>query len=227
MRNGIYIKSSLGIFVRKALIAGINDISVAVAKLLVSNGYDVVFIAQSENEGRLIKRVPAYVYVGDPMNEDFLKEVGIDETELVLLFLSDEANLKVASIARSRGVPTVIVTVTDKENYLDKFIELGVYAIPIVDALVSKIAYYLKPSFKQLLFADDLVQAYYVVISIESPYIGSEIEDLERRCNVSIPLIIRNNKVMMKREGLRIEPNDKVLLVGKSESVVKCVERLY
>ncbi len=52
------------------MIVGINDISTVVAKLLVSNGYEVSMIANNENEARLGRGVPAYVYVGDPrMNQ--------------------------------------------------------------------------------------------------------------------------------------------------------------
>ncbi len=60
--------------VRKALIVGINDISVVITRLLVSNGYDVSMIASNENEARLGRGgVPAYVYVGDPKNESILR----------------------------------------------------------------------------------------------------------------------------------------------------------
>lgn len=215
------------VLVRKALLIGANGISIAVAKLLINNGYDVTFIVRSDDEGKLIRKIPAYVYTGDPTNENFLKEVGIDEAELVMPFLDDETNLKVAIIAKSRGVPMVIALVNNKENYFDKFIDAGVYAIPIIDAVLSKVAYYLKTEFKQLLFADEYVQAYYVVISMESPYIGNDVEDLERRCGVSIPLIIRNNEVLMRKEGLNIEAGDKLLVVGKSKSVVECVDKLY
>ncbi|WP_052885768.1 potassium channel family protein [Vulcanisaeta distributa] len=212
---------------RKALIVGINDISVVIARLLVSNGYDVSMIASNENEARLGRGVPAYVYVGDPKNESILRGGGIDESEVVVLSMDDETNLEVARIAKSRGVPTIIALISNKERYLDAFIELGIYAIPIVDAVLSKIAHYLKPSFKQLLYSDDKVQAYYVVISSESPYINQEVRDVARRCGVAIPLIIRGEDIIISNEELRIEAGDKLFIVGASDSVVKCVEKIY
>lgn len=216
--------------VRKALIVGINDISVVITRLLVSNGYDVSMIASNENEARLGRGgVPAYVYVGDPKNESILRGGGgIDESEVVVLSMDDETNLEVARIAKSRGgVPTIIALISNKERYLDAFIELGVYAIPIVDAVLSKIAHYLKLPFKQLLYSDDKVQAYYVVISSESPYINQEVRDVARRCGVAIPLIIRGEDIIISDEELRIEAGDKLFIVGASDSVVKCVEKIY
>ncbi|WP_243679572.1 NAD-binding protein [Vulcanisaeta souniana] len=179
---------------RKALVVGINDVSIMVARLLVSNGYDVSMIAGNEDEARLGGRggIPAYVYVGDPRNEGFLRDAGIDESEVVMLFMDDAMNLEVARVAKSRGgVPVIIALISNKEKYLDAFIELGVYAIPIVDAVLSKVAHYLRLPFKQLLYSDDKVQAYYVVISSESPYINQEVKDVARRCGAAIPLVIR------------------------------------
>lgn len=213
--------------VRKALVVGINDVSIMVARLLVSNGYDVSMIAGSEDEARLGRGVPAFVYVGDPRNEGFLRDVGIDESEVVMLFMDDAVNLEVARVARSRGVPLVIALVSNKEKYLDAFIELGVYAIPIVDAVLSKVAHYLKLPFKQLLYSDDKVQAYYIVISSGSPYINQEVRDIARRCGAAIPLVIRGEEVLISNEGLRIEAGDKLLIVGAADSVIKCVERIY
>ncbi|MGC8607003.1 MAG: potassium channel family protein [Vulcanisaeta sp.] len=212
---------------RKALVVGINDISIVVARLLVSNGYDVSMIASNENEAKLGRGVPAYVYIGNSRNESILRNAGIDESEVVVLSMDDESNLEVARIAKSRGVPTIIALVGNKEKYLDAFIELGVYAIPIVDAVLSKIAHYLKLPFKQLLYSDDKVQAYYVVISSESPYINQEVRDVARRCGVAIPLIIRGEDVIISDEELRIESGDKLFIVGASDFVVKCVEKIY
>ncbi|WP_054857490.1 TrkA family potassium uptake protein [Vulcanisaeta sp. JCM 16159] len=212
---------------RKALIIGINEISVVVARLLVGNGYDVGMIAGNENEAKLGRGVPAYVYVGDPRDESILRNAGIDESEVVVLSMDDESNLEVARIAKSRGVPTIIALVSNKEKYLDSFIELGVYAIPIVDAILSKIAHYLRLPFKQLLYSDDKVQAYYVVISSESPYINQEVRGIARKCGVAIPLIIRGEDVIVSDEEVRIEAGDKLLIVGASDSVVKCIEKIY
>ncbi|WP_243678341.1 NAD-binding protein [Vulcanisaeta distributa] len=206
-----------------------NEISVVVARLLVGNGYDVSMIAGNENEAKLGRGgVPAYVHVGNPRDESILRDAGIDESEVVVLSMDDESNLEVARIAKSRGVPTIIALVSNKERYLDSFIELGIYAIPIVDAILSKIAHYLRLPFKQLLYSDDKVQAYYVVISSESPYINQEVRDVARKCGVAIPLIIRGGEdVIISDEELRIEAGDKLLIVGASDSVVKCVEKIY
>ena len=209
------------------MLVGVNDISVMVARLLVSNGYEVGIIARNEDEAGLSRGVPAYVYVGDPRDEALLKRAGIDESEVVMLFMDDETNLEVARIAKSRGVPTIISLVSNKERYLDPLIELGVYAIPIVDAVLSKIVYYLRLPFKQMLYSDDKVQAYYVVISSESPYINQEVMDVARRCGVAIPLVIRGDDVIISHEELKIEAGDKLLIVGDSDSVVKCVEKIY
>jgi len=213
--------------VRRALIIGVNDIGIAVARLLVGNGYEVAMIARSEDEGKLGKKVPAYVYVGEPTKEDFLSEVGIDRAELVLSLIDDDTNIRVAEIARARGVPLVILLIHDKDKYLDRAIELGAMAVSISDAVLSKIANYIRPQFKQLLYSDENVQMYYVIISSESPYIGQSIKDIGDKCGVSIPVVVRNNEVIITEPELKLEPGDKILVVGNADSVVKCVERLY
>jgi trk system potassium uptake protein TrkA len=213
--------------VRKAIIVGVNEIGISIAKLLVSNGYEVSTISRSREEARICKGVPVYVYVGDPASEELLTEAGIDKAELVVSLYDDETNLRVSELAKSHGVPTIVVLNYNKEKYLDRFIELGVIAIPIVDAVLSKIANYVRPQFKQLLFSDENVQAYYVVISSESPYIGQGIDEVAGKCGVAIPLIIRNGEVLLAREDLRIEANDKVLIIGDRDSVVDCIERIY
>ncbi|MCG2880191.1 MAG: NAD-binding protein [Vulcanisaeta sp.] len=212
---------------RRAIVVGVNEIGIFVARLLVSNGYDVVMISRNEDEARVGKGVPAYVYIGDPTSEALLVKVGIDEAELLVSLCDDETNLRVAKLAKSHGVPTIVVLNHDKGRYLDKFIELGVMVIPVVDAVLSKIANYLKFQFKQLLFSDENVQAYYVVISSESPYVGRSVNEVARKCNVAIPLLIRDGEVVLVKDDLRIEANDKLLIVGEKDSVVDCVEKIY
>lgn len=211
---------------RRALIVGINDVGVALAKLLVSNGYDVSMIARNEKEAGLGKDVPAYIYIGNPINEDLLIKAGIDKSELLVALCDDETNMEVVRLAKSHGVPTVVAIVHDKK-YLDSLIELNAIPISIADAVLSKIANYVKAQFKWLLFSDETIKAYYVTISSESPYIGRDVIELARGCGVAVPLIIRDGEVVLTYEGLTIEAGDKLLIVGDKNSVVNCVEKIY
>jgi trk system potassium uptake protein TrkA len=60
-----------------------------------------------------------------------------------------------------------------------------------------------------------------------SDLINQEVRDVARRCGVAIPLIIRGEDVIISDEELRIESGDKLFIVGASDFVVKCVEKIY
>lgn len=212
---------------RKAIITGSSDVGIAVVKFLVSNGYEVSIVVRSEEEVGLVRGVSAHPYVGDPADEDLMIKAGIDKAELLVMLYDDETNLRTAQIAKHHGVPLMIALMHDKERYFDAYMELNVTAISVADALLSKIVNYIRPSFKQLLFSDENIQAYYVIISSESPYIGRVVNDVANDCGVAIPLIIRDGEVLLTSDNLSIEVNDKLLIVGDKESVVICVERIH
>jgi len=213
--------------VRFAIIVGAGELSLEVARLLLSNGYEVAIVDRDNARCSYAKKLPIYVYRGDPVSPELMDKVGIERAEIFMALTNDdEINLASCRIAKSRGVPIVISLINDSEK-LGEFNELGIQAVMVNKALLPNIIKLVKPEFKQVLHVDDKLYVGYSTVTLKSPYIGRTVRDLEDECGVAIPYIIRDESVVRATEDLQLEALDVLLIVGPPANAQRCLEDIY
>jgi trk system potassium uptake protein TrkA len=100
----------------KAIVVGCGRVGSALAKRLLSAGWEVAAVDETEEAlERLGEKWPGELHIGHGMDTAILEAAGIDSADLVLIATDgDNTNLVVAQIAKERyRVPKVAVRVHD------------------------------------------------------------------------------------------------------------------
>ena len=99
-----------------ALVIGCGRVGSAVARRLVSEGWDVSVVDEKEEAlGRLGEHWAGPFVVGHGMDARVLREAGIEEADAVVVSTNgDNTNIVIAQVAKHRfGVRSVVVRILD------------------------------------------------------------------------------------------------------------------
>ncbi len=100
----------------KAIVVGCGRVGSALAKVLHSNGWNVVAIDESEEAlGRLGEKWPGEFLLGHGMDTAVLESAGISDADAVIVATDgDNTNIVVAQVAKQRyEVPAVAARILD------------------------------------------------------------------------------------------------------------------
>lgn len=145
------------------------------------------------------------------------REIDLSETEAVISFLTEEATIDVATVLRKAfGYRGKIVYVAKERPDRKEIrnLEIEVVSIPDIlgailrNLLVGKgiIRYPVGIGFRKGEIAE-------VLITESSPAVYMRLSDLRQR-SVRIALIYRENSIILPRTDIRIQPGDRLLVVG-------------
>jgi trk system potassium uptake protein len=100
----------------KAIVIGCGRVGSAVAQQLQASGWEVIVCDENEDAlGRLGEQWTGGFLVGHGMDQQLLREAGIEEADAVVITTDgDNTNIVIAQVAQKQfEVPTVIVRVLD------------------------------------------------------------------------------------------------------------------
>ena len=100
----------------KAIVIGCGRVGSAVALQLQGSGWDVTVLDENEDAlGRLGEQWTGGFVVGHGMDQQLLRDAGVEEADAVVITTDgDNTNLVIAQVAQKQfEVPTVIVRVLD------------------------------------------------------------------------------------------------------------------
>jgi trk system potassium uptake protein TrkA len=100
----------------KAIVIGCGRVGSAVAQQLLASGWDVIVCDENEDAlGRLGEQWMGGFLVGHGMDQQLLRDAGIEEADAVVVTTDgDNTNIVIAQVAQKQfQVPTVIVRVLD------------------------------------------------------------------------------------------------------------------
>ncbi|HEX7625636.1 MAG TPA: TrkA family potassium uptake protein [Gaiellaceae bacterium] len=100
----------------KAIVIGCGRVGSAVAQQLLASGWDVIVCDENEDAlGRLGEQWMGGFLVGHGMDQQLLRDAGIEEADAVVITTDgDNTNIVIAQVAQKQfQVPTVIVRVLD------------------------------------------------------------------------------------------------------------------
>ncbi len=163
------------------------------------------------------------VVPGNATDIELWKEkVGLDRVESVISFLNEDSTLDIARVLRKAfGFKGSFIYVAKERPESGEFRELGIELISVPDVLGAIL--------KNLLKGQGVVkypvgiglrkgEVAEVLITKSSPAVFMRLSELRLR-NVRIALIYREGSLILPRTDLRVQPGDRLLVVGEPSQI--------
>jgi len=205
---------------QNAIIFGFENQSLALAKQLKQNNWEVK-IAQIESKNLTIDKEFEVICLKSISYKELLK-LELQNYESIILLLSDEENLKLATfIYENIGTKVVIVRLNDRRNF-EKFHSLGVLIIDPATAMVSLLDHFVRsPNAASLLLGMDSGQDT-IDIEIRNKDIhGIRLRDLRLPTDILVLSVKRKGQLLMSHGYTRLRLGDIITLVGSENSLQK------
>jgi len=203
---------------RDAVIFGLENQSLALANQLKKNNWKAQIIntdKESENDNHEID----ITHISS-INYTSLKKLNLENTEAIILMLSDEDNYKITElIYENIGTKDVIVRLNKRENF-EKFHKLGALIIEPATAMVSLLDHFVRsPNAASLLLGMDDDQDSMDVAIRNQDIHGMRLRDLRLPADVLVLSVKRKGQVLVSHGYTRMRLGDIITLVGSPTSL--------
>jgi len=201
-----------------AVIFGLENQSIALAKQLQKNKWDVRIINTDEKCRNEIKNIE--ITDLKIISLTALKKLKIEKTESIILMLSDEDNYKLAElIYENIGTKDVIVRLNERTNF-DKFHKLGALIIEPATAIVSLLDHFVRsPSATSLLLGMDDGQDTIDIEVRNQDIHGIRLRELRFPPDVLVLSVKRKGQLIVSHGYTRIRLGDIITMVGSETSL--------
>ena len=221
----------------KSIIVGIGEVGSHLAKVLISESYDVIVIDPSEEDcDRLAQNLDLMAICGSGTNPALLKEAGITDTSLLIAVTnSDETNMLACLIASRYGVSIKIARVSDSSYFQSQELltpsELGIDHLINSEELCAR-------EFIRLLtgiearevveFAEGRVQLIAFHIQSDNPLINQPIQNIVRQdafSRIRFTAIKRKNgKTIIPKGSDCVLDGDEIFVMGSKPAVSELLQ---
>lgn len=201
-----------------AVIFGLENQSIALAKQLQKNKWEVSIVNTEEKNVNEVKGVE--IVDIKTISLTALKKLKLEKIEAVVLMLDDEDNYKLAQlIYENIGTKDIIVRLNKRENF-DKFYKLGALIIEPATAMVSLLDHFVRsPSATSLLLGMDEGQD---TMDIEVRNIdkhGKRLRDLRLPSDILVLSVKRKGQLLVSHGYTRLRLGDIITMVGSAKSL--------
>lgn len=205
--------------IRDAIIFGFESQSVALAKQLMTNNWQVQIVTLMK-KGSIDEPEGIVIHYMDKINLQQIKGMGAAKTEAIVCMLADRENLEVCELAYHHfGTPDIIVRLTDR-LYYDKFLNLGVRIVDPSMAMVSLMDHYVRsPQATSLLLGMEPGQDSRDLEVMNPNLHGVPLRDLRLPADVIILSIKRGGQMIISHGYTRLRLKDLVTFVGSKKSL--------
>jgi trk system potassium uptake protein TrkA len=214
------------------LVAGAGEVGYNVAKAL-SNKYDVFVIENDERKIEEIEKLNVEVIRGNAANLRILQRAGAERAEIFLgVTGNDEVNLLSGIAAKKLGAKKAIVRVGNPE-YVDmpyvKNHPLGFDLIicpqlVLAKAIANIITFSGAVDFVSL--SGGKLNLIEIEVDENSPVVGKRVNEIPLPENIILTAIYREGELIVPKGDTKIEANDRISVVGKSENLL-AVQKLF
>jgi Trk K+ transport system NAD-binding subunit/Kef-type K+ transport system membrane component KefB len=205
--------------IRDAIIFGLEDQSIALARQLLTHGWDVkIATTRKESDVEIIEDLD--IHFIQNKNLETLEALEARKTEAVVLMLSDEENYKICEIIYEHiGTKEIIVRLHDRVNF-NKFHELGVIVVEPATAIVSLLDHFVRsPIAASLLLGREDHQDTIDVEVQDKDLHGIYLRNLRLPSDVIVLSVKRKNQMIISHGYTRLRLGDIVTIVGEEESL--------
>lgn len=214
--------------VRDALILGIDDQSLAVARQLKEHGWKVIMADTNEShmESLASSEDMEEHIIADVDEESLSRLVSSSTDALVAMMEDDVANLRACELGYEKlGIPRLVVRLNDL-SLSDKFEPLGALIVEPSSAMVNLLDQFVRVPHLATLFLHRDPRHEVVQVTVADPdIIGLPLRDLRLPPTVRVLGITRDGQPIVPYGYSVLRRNDEVTLVGERSELEKVVGR--
>ncbi|MEO0468717.1 MAG: monovalent cation:proton antiporter family protein [Bacteroidota bacterium] len=208
--------------VRDALICGLHGQSLALARSLMSHGWNVkIATTKAQKEIDTLNLEPGIQISSiDTYNKEALASMGAAGAEAIVTMKSDDANYRICEMAYEHfGTKEIIVRLNDRTN-LDKFHQLGALIVDPSTAIVSLLDHMVRsPQATSMILGTDEGQDT-VELEVRNPDLaGMFIRELRLPLDVIVLNVCRKGQLFIPHGSTELKIGDLLTLVGSPESL--------
>ncbi len=205
--------------IRDAIIVGFESQSVALARQLLENGWEVQ-IATKKEPGSIDEPQELNIaYMKDFAYEEFI-EIHADKSEAIVLMLSDEENVTICEMIYQKiGTKDVIVRLNHHYNS-QKFVSLGALIVDPSTAIVSLLDHFVRsPQAASLLLGMETGQDTRDIELLNTDLHGITLRDLRLPADVIVLSVVRGGQSIITHGYTRLRVKDTLTMVGSIKSL--------
>jgi len=205
--------------IRDAIIFGLEDQSLALARQLQSNGWGVKIASlKKQNEVPEVKDVSIEFING--LEIKALKTLECSKVEAIVLMLSDEENFSICELVYENfGTREIIVRLNHRENF-NRFHELGAIIVEPATAMVGLLDHFVRaPIATSLLLGMEEDQDTEDIEVLDSDIHGIALRDLRLPTDILILSVKRKGHMIVTHGYTRLRLGDCVTAVGSAKSL--------
>lgn len=203
-----------------AIIVGFEPTSLALARTLQKNGWEVQ-LATCKEQGTFQEPEDVTVkYISTGFRKEEFDQLNADKTEAMVLMLSDEENLRIAEMAYTEyGTRDLIVRINHRSN-MEKFLSLNCKIIDPSTAIVSLLDHFVRsPQATSLLLGMEKDQDTRDIELVNPNLHGIPLRDLRLPSDVIILGIRRGGQTIISHGYTRLRIRDIITVVGSIKSL--------
>ncbi|NRO62493.1 Na(+)/H(+)-K(+) antiporter GerN [Lactobacillus helveticus] len=200
----------------KVAIVGANAVTVPVAHDLHANWYSVKMFTDKKNQYKTYdSRVENLTFLPN-LDEETLEKGGVFDGDIVVAAnRADEDNIKIAQMAKEKGVNRVIARLSEvdsktltefNEKGIEVFNSTNVHAALMRAMIESPTVYRIMTDTKNILYSVKVKNTHYT---------GRQLMDLEFIDQITVSRIKRGDEWLIPRGATEIEPGDILVFSGE------------
>lgn len=205
--------------IRDAIIFGLEDSSLALARQIKSHGWEARIVTLKK-ETEIGETNDIKIECLDKINLDNVKALNPNKTESIVLMLSDDENYQLCELLYEHvGTKNVVVRLQKRFNF-EKFHDLGALIVEPTTAIVSLLDHFVRsPAATSLLLGMEKGQETIDIEVQDKTLHGVQIRNLRLPNDIIILSVKRKQEMIISHGYTRLRIGDVVTLVGTEESL--------
>ncbi len=199
------------------IIAGMNNITINLAKKLIADGNEITFVDSNENKSEEIEKKIGFVNVlGSPYNKSTLIESGIERANFFIASdMKDEINFLSVMLAKYLNNEIISISLVNKIS--NKRIFIGDefdFAIEYDEMISDTLNSFIANKFDQLIYTntDNHTEIRIISIGKDSSLIGKTINDVDLNNESEVIAILSSSGTISHNLSNTLNPLDKILI---------------
>jgi len=186
------------------------------AKMLSDNGY-VVRVLATRERAKIFEKEPVYIHTLTENYEKIVKEIDFSHVEMAVFPSPNEMlNLSLARLARSQGVPMVVI-VARSASVAKQAEDEGITAIITYHCVMSRLLRMLNLKFTRIIPIKGGVALLEMLVTSDSKVLGRSVGELEEETGAKIA-VVRDDGFISAKDA-EIQEGDYLIAVGPQEDL--------
>ncbi len=207
--------------VRDAIIFGLEGESLALARLLQSNNWEVKIVTnQVQYSKETANGSDIEIHTVQNLNLATLNKLGIGHADSIVVMLSDEENYKICEMVNEHFGARNFIVRLNNHAYYKRFMELGALIVEPRTAIVNLLDQFVRsPSAARLLLGLEQGREVFE-LELRNPDLqGVAIRDIKLPLDIHILSIRRNGQLIVSVGFTRLQVGDWLTVVGSRTSL--------